>query len=417
MAVDSDVVIIGGGVIGCACAYHLARRGLSVTVLERGALGHGASYGNAGWIVPGHAMPLPMPGALGESLRWLTRKDSPLYIKPRADLEMARWLLRFLGFATRRHLAYAAPVLVELSRHTLEQLEQLAREHPSWPWGFRRDGLLYVCNSAAGLAASRHEMQVARDLGIPARELDEAALRALEPAVTGAVAGGVLFEAEAHAEPLQIVLGLARLAEQQGAEFATDTEVYEFICRGNRIDGLLTTRGRVAGDRYVLATGSWTPQLADMLELRVPIQPAKGYALIVRPFEPAPRRPLLLFEKKVAVTPRDDTVRLAGTLELAGMTEAINPLRVRAIARGARAYLNVPEDVEAIETWRGLRPCTPDGLPLIGTTRRCENLLLAAGHAMLGLTMCAATGHLVADLIKGDDPLVDPEPFRPDRFG
>ena len=413
---NSDVLIIGGGVIGAACAYFLTRSGRSVTLIDKGDVGHGCSYGNCGWIVPSHGMPLPMPGVPLQAFKWIFRKDSPLYIQPRLSLAMARWLLRFCLSANGKHLNHAVPALVELATHSLQIYKELATGDDVPDFGFKQRGLIYCAASRSGLAAARHELEIITPLGVRGREVDETELRCLEPAVIGPIVGGVHFEDEATVEPLKAVQCLATLAERQGARILPRTEMFAVETAGGRIQSVRTTQGRLGAGQYVLAAGSWTPPLARQLRLNVPIEAGAGYAVITEPFEPGPRLPLMLVEKKVCVTARDSSFRFAGTLELAGLNQAINPVRVDAILAAARSFLAVPDDVRITETWRGLRPCTPDGLPIIGRPPPWENLVIAAGHAMLGLTLATATGRLVSDLITGSDPLVDPRPFRPERF-
>ena len=416
MVEKPDVLIIGGGVIGCACAYYLTQRGLSVTVIDKGQIGLGCSYGNAGWIVPCHALPLPMPGAVRQALQWLTRVDSPFYIKPRLRWDLARWLLRFFRFANARHLQYAAPVLVGLAQCSLQLFEDFAAAYGAADIHFKKSGLLYVCNSRSGLDHCQHELEIVKGLGVSGRPIDEAELRDMQPAITGPVVGGIHFEHEAHAEPLKVVQALAAVAQGQGATILPNTEVFSIQANGRSIESVRTTRGQLSADQYLFATGSWTPPLLQALQLHVPIQAGKGYALIVKPFSPPLTVPLMLAEKRVGVTPRESSVRLAGTLELAGLDESISERRVDAIVRGAAAYLDLPEQCDVIETWRGLRPCTPDGIPIIGRADQWENVLVAAGHAMLGLTMSMGTGRLVTDLITKQDPIIDPHPFRVGRF-
>ena len=412
----SDVVIVGGGVIGCACAYFLTRRGASVTLIEKGKVGHGCSYGNAGWIVPSHSLPLPMPGMLRQAAKWLLRPDSPLYIKPRLDADLARWLWRFLTCSTHRHVKYAAPVLAGLARHSLALFKALVEKHGAEAIRFRQAGLLFACNTRTGLAKAREELEVVGELGVPGRMLDADALREKEPALTGPLTGGVWYESEAHAEPLKTVEKLAELAVDQGATIIPATEVREIETAGAQITALRTTRGRIGAAQFVLAAGSWTPRLARLLKLRVPIEAGKGYALIVEPVSPKLTVPTALVEKKVGLTPRDGSMRLAGTMELAGLDESITQRRVDAIVRGAREFVSLPREPRILETWCGMRPCTPDGIPMIGRPRGWNNLTIAAGHAMLGLTLSLATGQLVADLCTGNTPAVDPTPFRPTRF-
>lgn len=416
MLLRSDVVIIGGGVIGCACAYFLTRRGVSVTLIEKGAVGHGCSYGNAGWIVPSHALPLPMPGMLRQVSKWLLRPDSPLYIKPRLDADLARWLLRFLSFSTHRHVRHAAPVLAGLARHSLELFQTFVEEHGAESIHFRQAGLLYACNAQSGLVKAREELEVVGELGVAGRMLDADELCEREPALTGPLVGGAWYESEAHAEPLKTVEKLADLAAKQGASIVPQTEVQAIETDGRSVTALRTTRGRIEGEQFVLAAGSWTTRLARPLKLRVPIEAGKGYALIVDPVSPELTTPTVLVEKRVGLTPRDGSMRMAGTMELAGLDESITQRRVDAIVRAAREFVSLPQEPRILETWRGLRPCTPDGIPIIGPAKGWNNLTIAAGHAMLGLTMSLATGELVADLCTGDTPAVDPAPFRFTRF-
>ena len=411
-----SVLVIGGGVIGCSIAYSLARRGVSVTVVDKGEIGHGCSYGNAGWLVPSHAVPLPAPGALGSALRWMLNKDSPLYIKPRPSPAMAAWLLRFLACANQRHYRYGAQPLVHLAVRSLELVESFIEEHGGDELDFRKAGLLYVCRTDRALADSRHELEVIRELGLSGNELSDAELREHEPLLKGRLVGGILLEGEAQIEPLRIVQALAREAGRMGATFLPDTEVESIETAAGRVVRVVTATGDVAADEVVLAAGSWTPLLAKPLRIRAPIQAGKGYALIVEGMERAPSRPLLLVDRKVAVTPRVGSVRFAGTMELAGLDESITSHRLDAVRRAANDYLDLPSTLQTVETWAGLRPCTPDGLPMIGRAGRWKNVTVAAGHAMLGLTLCTGTGELVAQLLTGEEPQSDPAPFRPDRF-
>ena len=273
MTLKPDVLIIGGGVIGTACAYYLTQRGARVTLIDKGPIGFGCSYGNAGLIVPSHGLPLPMPGAVRQAVGRMLHSDSPVYIKPRLSWQMARWLMRFLRCANAGHLHYAAGVLVNLARHSLTLLETLAAaEGVTAEIGFQKRGVLYACNSQRGLDGVRHDMELVTALGVPGRLLDAAAVRQLEPAIAGPVVGGIFYENEAHAEPLKVVQTLARLAEQQGATVLPWTEVFAIERRGRHIQAVRTTRGRLVAEQYILAAGAWTPVLARALKLRVPIQ-------------------------------------------------------------------------------------------------------------------------------------------------
>jgi len=409
------VVIVGAGIVGAASALDLARRGVEVTVLDRGAVGGGCSYGNAGWLTPCFAFPLPAPGVLTQSLRWLLDPESPLYIKPSLDPEWFRWLARFALSATEEKFERGMRALVPLSRFSLEAFAALDREFPS-SFGFSPTGLLMVAETPEGFEGARHEASRIERHGVPAEVLDAGQVRALDPALEGSLAGGVFFPTAAHCEPLAAVETIARAARVAGARFESGVEVYGFETSGSRIRALLSTTGRIEADRFVLATGSWSKGLARSLGLRLPILGGKGYAVVVKAFDRSPQLPIKIVERRIAITPRDGSVRLAGTLELVDGDESITARRVEAIVRGSREFLNVPEAPEIVEVWRGLRPCSPDGLPLIGFAPGYENLVVATGHQMCGLHTAPGTGRLVADLLAGETPTFDPGPFRADRF-
>ncbi len=409
------VVIVGAGIIGAASALDLARRGVDVTLLDRGIVGGGCSYGNAGWLTPCLATPLPAPGVLTTSLRWLTDPDSPLYIAPSPRPERIAWLARFALSASASRFERGTRALVELSRFSLDAYASLDAEFPG-AFGFAQRGLLVVAQTPEGLASARHDAGTIGSHGVPGRILDAAEAKELEPALEDPIAGAVFYPTAAHCEPLAAVETMASAARAAGARVETGVEVFGFRANSSRVEALRTTRGEIAADRFVLATGSWSKGLAGLLGLRLPVLGGKGYSIVVGTFDRAPRVPIKVFERRIAITPRSDSVRLAGTLELVDGDESITARRVDGILRGSRAVLGIPERPEFREIWRGLRPCTPDGLPVIGFAPPYENLVVATGHQMCGLHTAPATGRLVADLLTGAPPTFDPAPFRTDRF-
>lgn len=410
-----DVLIVGGGVIGVACALELAKRGVAVRLVERGSVGQGSSYGNAGWLTPCFATPLPAPGTLAKAIRWMADPESPLYIEPRPSPDLVRWLFGFARATSRRAFERGIDALLPLSRHSLDAYEAMAREIPE-PFGFAKRGQLVLAQTEAGLAHAVEEGETMARRGLAHRVLDPEALRAMEPAATGPVAGGVYFPESAHVEPLEIVRAMAAEATRRGAEILAGTDVFELVREGDRITAVRTTRGMMPADRVLLATGAWSKPIARSLGLRLPVLGGKGYAVITTSVDPPPKLPIRVVERKIAITPRDGSVRLAGTLELVDGDESISPRRVDAILRGARTVLRLAEHPRIVEVWRGLRPCTPDGLPVIGFASRPSNLFIATGHQMLGLHTAPGTARLAADLLTGASPAFDPAPFRASRF-
>jgi D-amino-acid dehydrogenase len=409
------VVVVGAGAIGAAAALDLARRGADVTVLDRGPVGGGCSYGNAGWLTPSLATPLPAPGVLTTGLRWLLDPESPLYVVPSLRPSWFRWMGRFALSATAEKFERGTRALMELSRSSLEAFAALDRERPG-SFGFSRSGLVMVALSPASLKVAHHEGEAVERRGVAARPLDAAAVRAIEPAIRGEVAGGVLFPDEAHCEPLAAVEAMADAARAAGSTIRSGIEVTGFRTAGRRIAALFTPEGDVEADAFVLATGSASKRLGARLGLRIPLLDGKGYAITVRGLDPAPRLPIKVLDRRIAITPCGRGTRLAGTLELVDGDDTITERRVQAIVKGSRLVLSVPERPDVVEVWRGLRPCTPDGLPVIGRSPLHDNLYLATGHQMCGLHTAPATGRLIGDLVTATPPSFDPFPFRLERF-
>jgi len=411
----SDVLVVGGGVIGIASALELARRGVEVTVLERDRVGAACSSGNAGLLTPSVSVPLPSPGLFPKALFWLFDAASPLYIEPRFELDWLRWLFGFLRSTSWKRYERGARALVELSIASCESWRELAIEHPE-RFDYRGDGLLQVYDHAASMAAARPKVELVEKLGVPFETWSAEELREREPALRGEHAGAYFYPRDAHCEPFDAVTLLAEEARRSGARFLEGTEAWAFRRSHGKIVGVETTHGAFESEQVVLATGAWSKRLGADLGLRVPVLGAKGYTVLVPPIEPMPRRALQLFDKKIAVSPHATRLRLSGTLELVDADFSITRSRVESIVAGARSTLELPVELEPIEIWRGLRPTTPDGLPMIGRARGFDNLWLATGHQMTGLKTAPATGRLVAELITGQPPSFDPEPFRADRY-
>jgi len=416
-AARPTAIVVGGGVIGVCSAYYLARDGWEVTLLEKGEIASGCSYGNGGLIVPSHAVPLAAPGVWKKGLRFLLRRDAPFRIKPRLDLELASWLFRFHRSCTPEHTARSLPLLRDLGFKSLRLYEEMARL-PGLDFGFRQDGLLYVYRSPKAFDEARQEAKLLDGAGIGSRILDDRETLAFEPNLLPGAVGGVLFPDDAQIVPDAFVRGLARVAEGLGVRVLTGTEVLGLQASGSRVTGVRTKDGRFGADEVVIATGSWSAGLTRDLGLRLPVQPGKGCSITFDRARPVPRLPLLLAEVRVFLTPLgNERLRIGGTLELSGLDLSVDSRRVDAILRGARQYLReVPSPSEGRPPWAGLRPCTPDGLPLLGRPGRFENLILATGHAMVGISLGPITGHLVAELACRRQPSIPLEALHPDRF-
>jgi D-amino-acid dehydrogenase len=398
--------------VGTSNALEQARRDLDVVLLERdAAVGGGASPGSAGYICPSHSAPLASPAALRDGLKWLFVKGSPLRIAPRPAV--LPWLGGFVRSCTRGRAQRGTDLLRSLAVESLALHAELASSGVDTR--FEQRGILNVYETAAGLALGRHEAEEAREAGLAVEALDAAGVRRLEPAVRADVAGGILYADEAHCDPAQYSLALAEAAQAHGAELMTGTEVVGLRSSGGRVTQAETTRGAIEADAFVLAAGVWTSDVAGAVGLRLRLEGGKGYHLDYALAEGQPARPVFLQEARVTATPFADRLRLTGMLELCGRDATIDAGALEAIERAGRRAFGPDAVAERLAVWRGLRPCLPDGLPAIGFAPAAANVVVATGHAMLGLTLGPVTGVLVAELLSGAPPRPELALLRPDR--
>jgi D-amino-acid dehydrogenase len=401
-----DVVVVGGGAIGAAAALELTRRGAHVVLLERGPeLASGCSAGNAGLICPSHSAPISNPAAVRNGLRWIFTPESPFYLKPR--LAAVPWLTRFLAAARRAD--EGARLIRELSLASLALHAELATEIDT---SFERRGVLNVYSTEESAAAGRLE---AERSGLRFQALDRAEALELEPALQAHTIGAVYYPDEAHCDSLRFVETVAAAAKAEGAEIRTGVAVRR-LRRLNGGVGLETSDGELRPLTAVLAAGAWTRQLARSVGVYVPLEGGKGYHVDLESSATDPRIPVWLNESWAIATPLAGRLRLAGTLELAGLDLTIDRRRAEAVRRGGERGLRGLQGRKVIDVWAGLRPCTPDGLPVIGTPEGLPGVVLATGHAMKGLSLAPVTARLVGELVAGEPPSHDLTPFRPDRF-
>jgi len=413
----SDVLILGGGVIGLACAYYLLKSGATVRILEQGTPGCGSSHGNCGTITPSHAAPLAMPGMLTVALRSMLRADAPLYLNPRFDGPRLRWMLGFARHCNWRdfeHAAHARSAILLRSRRLLAELvrdERLDCE-------FAEEGELYVYRTHKAFQADeQHHARMLDRLGVVVERLRGEEVEAREPALKPGVVGGLFHPGDARLRPDRYVAELARCVQALGGVIESGARIDQFGTQANRIDDVRTTRGVFHGDRIVMALGAWSPLLASQLGMRLPMQPGKGYSITYSRPAQVPRHALVLREPAVCVTTWDSGFRLGSTMEFSGYAEGLNRTRLDALRRGAAQGLHVPEGPELKEEWWGWRPMSVDEVPIIGPSSRWSNLMLATAHGMLGVSMSAASGELVASMMQGGAPALDPAPYAPARFG
>jgi D-amino-acid dehydrogenase len=407
-------LVIGAGAVGVACAEALSAAGREVVLVDQGTVCSGCSHGNAGWVTPCHSLPMPGPGLVAQSLKWMLQGDSPLYIQPTLKPSMLAWLWRFYRHCNRDAQLRGLTALAALNRDVVPLTREVV-ERCGLDCQFEQRGILYVFRTQADFDKGVKECNLLDEHDIPGEIISRADMHARQPMLNTDVCGGVRYSGEADCVPDQFVKQLAEKLPQRGVRILTETAVSGFEISGNKIESLITSAGTFQPENVILAAGSWTSPLARQLGVRLPLQPGKGYSVTLKQQPGTPTEPLNLSEAKVAVTPWKDTVRLAGTMELAGLQLKINQRRVDAVIRAAKSFLPQFQAEEIQEVWTGMRPVTSDGLPIIGRSGKLNNLILATGHAMLGLTQAVVTGRMVAEIVTGQPPLVPIEPFSPDR--
>lgn len=408
------VAVIGGGVIGLLCAHHLRKRGAEVVLLERDGIGGGCSSGNAGWITPSISMPLPAPGLRFRSLVWMLRSDSPLYIRPSAAPGMAGWLVAFWKHCNDADFDRGARAFAELGAETMELYDELAADGARYEG--HASGLLMVFRERS---ARDHEVGLLERYGYgPLEEVNGVGLRELEPALAPEIAHGALVFPERAVRPESVCAGTAELLERSGVTLRERSRVASLLiengtARSAEIDG----GEAIEADAFLIATGAEAAVLSRVAGSPLPLQAGKGYSVTVT--EPAIelRRPLYLGDVMVGVTPFAGSLRVAGTMELSGINARLETRRVRALERAAEREVPGVLDGTKLERWVGMRPITPDGLPILGKLPAAQNIYIATGHQMLGLTLAPSTGKAMAQLILEGQSEVDLGPFAADRFG
>lgn len=413
---SQKLVIIGGGVIGLSTAYYALKKGYEVTVLDRNGPDAGScSSANAGMIVPSHFTPLAAPGVISKGLRWMLDKESPFYVRPRLSLELARWGWLFCQHANQEHVDAVRKLLCELNMESRRLFQELSQEQD---FGLQSRGLLMLCESQKALDEEAEDAEQARGLGLNVNLLDAKAAALLDPDINMNIAGAVHFADDCHLDPARFLASLSGRIEQMGGQIIHNCPINEITFRDGRVSAMSGSAGTFEGLQFVIAGGAWSPDLLRQIGLRLPMQAGKGYSLTLPNPTQLPQLCSILAEAKVAVTPIGNSLRFAGTMEIGGLGMEINPARVRGIIKAATRYF--PDfkisDFDGLKPWVGLRPVSPDGMPYLGKAPGLDNLVVATGHAMMGLSLGPVTGKLVTELLTLRPTSIGLEALAPGRF-
>jgi len=410
-----EVVIIGGGIIGLCSAYYMLEKGHKVTIIDKSDMTSGTSYINSGYLSPSHLIPLSSPGAIKNGLKWMLNPSSPLYIKPRLNLDLYKWLFAFAKSSTTKHVNKSIPLIKEVTVFSQKLYDEIKKKD-NFNFHYEKKGLLMLCKTQEYLDEESRVVDIAKENGLIAKMITKEDLKIFEPNIEIDAVGASYYNCDSHTTPNEFMCNMKNYLIQNGVKLIKNTEVTDVNIKNGIIKNLVSNDNKIHADQFVLAAGSWSSLLSKRLGVKLLLQPGKGYSLNVN------RKtnisiPAILTEAKVAITPMNGFTRFAGTMEISGINHKINKSRVRAITQASKKYypqLDFTND-EFTNVKCGLRPVTPDGLPYIGRSSKCKNLIFATGHAMMGWGMGTATGLAVSEILDSKKTSINIDHYSPDR--
>ncbi len=409
--------IIGGGINGLFSAYYLQKQGHQVTIIDQSDMSDGCSFGNAGMIVPSHIIPLAAPGMIAKGLKWMLSSTSPFYIRPRLSGSLVKWGWLFYKNATASHVEKSIPILRDislLSKHLYQDFQK--QNYFDFDWHERGLMMLYQTQNMAHEEAEG--AATANKAGIEAHVLSQKEVQNLEPNTKINAIGGVFYPDDAHLSPHLLIEGLKTHLYTEGVTFLSNTEVLNFELKNQRVTGVITQNDKLEFDEIVIAVGAWSGILTEKLGISLPLQGGKGYSMGFEGLGNKINIPTIMLEARATATPMGNDLRCAGTMEIAGIDLSVNMNRVKGIVQGVNSFypeLNVQMPQQQA-VWSGLRPCSPDGLPYIGRLEHLKNVTIATGHGMMGLSLGAATGLLVSEIVGKQPRSISVDLLSPLRF-
>ena len=411
------VAIVGGGIIGLSSAYYLRQTGWDVTVIDKGNFKENCSYGNAGYLSPSHFIPLASPGIVKMALKWMFNSTSPFYVKPRLNLPLISWGMQFMRSATKEHVKNSAIPLRDIGLLSMKEYEEW-RKLPDFNFYFEKKGIVDLVRTEEKFHHVQEAVKAANDLGLEAVLLSKEQVQALEPENRMNILGGLHFKCDAHCYPNDLMKNLISYLEKNDVKFVANEEVKSFVKNNSSITKVITNKNEYVTDVVVIAAGAWSRQVSALANAKIPLMPGRGYSVTVKDDQFKTNYPAILVEGRVAITPMDGRMRFGGTMEITPTGTPPRMNRVKGILDAVKTFFpdfNV-QMPEINEVWYGYRPCSADGLPYIGRLKKNRNVIVATGHAMVGLTFGAGTGKLVAELLNEQETSMDMKPFAPERF-
>lgn len=411
------VIIVGGGMNGLCAAYYLQKRNFEVTVIDSGDISNNCSFGNMGFLSPSHFVPLASPGIVSEGLKYMLSSTSPFYIKPRLNLAFLQWALKFYSNSNQKTVEKNAPHLSELLNLSRRLMTEI-RDDIGDVFEMEEIGCMMMCHSQKAFEAELKLAEAGKKLKLEVEILNREELQKREPDVELDIYGAVLFKDDAHIHPGKFMIAMKEYLEKNGVKFQLNTTVTGFRKNHKKIEAVITNEGDFAGDEVVLSGGSWLAKLAKHAGVKLLLEGGKGYSYTYDYVEKNIRYPGILVDGRCAITPWNHQLRIGGTMEFSGINDRVLIKRMEGIYDSVKKFypgLKIdfpPKD----KIWTGLRPVSPDGLPYLGKAGHFENLLIAGGNAMLGISEGAAAGLIISDLIEKRSTPIDISAFKVDRF-
>ena len=405
------IAIVGGGIIGLCSAYYLQKSGYEVHVYDTYDFDDSCSYGNAGMIVPSHMIPLAAPGMMSKGLKWMFHSSSPFYVHPQMKYSFLRWMYLFYKSSNQNHVNQSIPLLTEMSLQSRSLWKEMAAD---LDLNLEEKGLLMLFKTEQMAEEEIHTAKIASDLGLENNVLSKEDLRALEHVNVDAI-GAVHYTCDAHISPGRSMRALKHYLKKKGVHLHSNSEVDKIEVFSGKVE-VCSNFTLDYFDELVIASGSWSHQLAKMIDLKLPLLPGKGYSITIPKEKNHPSIPSILCEAKIAMSSFQNEYRVAGTLELGDLNTEVNTKRVAGIINSINRYypdFNT-EKLKVENAWTGLRPCSPDGLPYIGTHPKFSNVKIVTGHAMMGLSLAPVTGQYISEIIHGERKSIPK--LEPNRF-
>jgi D-amino-acid dehydrogenase len=416
-----NIIVLGSGVIGTTSAYFLAKAGHQVTVIDRqSGAGMETSFANAGEVSPGYASPWAGPGIPMKAVRWLLMRHSPLVVKPVLDPQMWRWMVQMLMNCNHKSYGVNKARMVRLAEYSRDCLVQL-RADTGIAYDERSQGTLQLFRTQTQLDAAAKDIAVLESYGVPYSLFDRAGCATVEPAlarVSEKYVGGLQLPGDETGDCFKFTQALAVMAQELGVTFRHGVDIRSLTHDGARITGVVTSKGELKADAYVLALGSYSPIMLREIGVRIPVYPVKGYSITipVTDASAAPESTVMDESFKVAITRLGERIRVGGTAEISGYDLTLSEARRDTLVHSVSDLYPQGGDVSKATFWCGLRPMTPDGTPVIGPTPY-SNLFLNTGHGTLGWTMSCGSARVLADIISGKQPDIGLEGLFMDRYG